>query len=135
MQRRDDTLAAYKKSNTNLVDRLKDSIAQGRGLTSEVRSKNEEIVQRDSRIEQLEARVDTLASNLLHHLQNNRRLVEISNELVMRYQNKGFVENIKRSEPLTGLSRVDLENLIQEYQFEIEDLVLESADATTASQF
>lgn len=51
----------------------------------------------------------------------NAALVEIANELVQRYENKGVWEAMTGAEPLTQLGRVRLQELTQEYRVKIKD--------------
>jgi chromosome segregation ATPase len=125
LERRDATLTTFKSSNENLVERLKSSAEQGRELTGVIRGKDLEIARQQSTIQDLEARIAELEATLAGHLKNNKRLTEIAMELVGRYENKGLVASLKQAEPLTQLGKVELENLVQEYRFEIEDLNLE----------
>lgn len=55
---------------------------------------------------------------------HNASLVKISKELLDAYQNKGVTDALKQDDPFFGLKQVEIENLVQEYQFRIEDLSL-----------
>jgi len=46
----------------------------------------------------------------------NLKLYEYSQELAQRYQKKGVWASFTQKEPVFGLKRVDMENLLQEYQ-------------------
>lgn len=60
------------------------------------------------------ARVDTLVAH-------NLKLFEIGNELLDRFEHKGVWSALKTAEPFTGLKRVELENIVQDYRFELDD--------------
>lgn len=68
----------------------------------------------DGELGQCRARVDTLIGH-------NRRLFEIGNELLDRFEKKGVWASLRESEPFTGLKRVELENIVQDYRFAIDD--------------
>lgn len=51
----------------------------------------------------------------------NAQLVGISEQLLQRYQDKGVWQSLRDDEPLTGLHRVELEKLAQEYHARIVD--------------
>ena len=64
---------------------------------------------------QLETRVQAYDQQLAESEQKNQALVAISQELLTRYKQKGVLSALRDAEPLTGLSRVKLEALTQEY--------------------
>ena len=51
----------------------------------------------------------------------NARLVGLSDELVQKYRDRGFADVLLANEPLTGLRRVELEKLAQDYRGKILD--------------
>ncbi len=56
---------------------------------------------------------------------NNHELFEVNQELVGAYQDKSAMDAIKQRDPFFGLKAVEVENLVQDYQYRIEDLNLE----------
>jgi|GEM_PF-1533838 len=56
---------------------------------------------------------------------NNIKLYEVNQELVGAYQDKSAMDAIKQRDPFFGLKRVEVENLVQDYQYRIEDLNME----------
>jgi len=54
-------------------------------------------------------------------VENNKKLFTVNQEILGKYEDKGFWDVFNQKEPFTGLSQVDLENLVQEYQFQNED--------------
>jgi hypothetical protein len=48
-------------------------------------------------------------------------LVGIANELVDKYKDKGVFGSVLAKEPLTGVKKVELEHLVQEYGDKIEE--------------
>ncbi|MCG7755296.1 MAG: hypothetical protein LZF63_01385, partial [Nitrosomonas sp.] len=55
---------------------------------------------------------------------NNTDLVEINQELLNKYQQKGFFQKLGELELLTGISNVTTENLVESYQYRLEDLTV-----------
>lgn len=55
---------------------------------------------------------------------NNSNLVEINQELLNKYQKKGFFQKLGELELLTGISNVTTENLVESYQYRLEDLTV-----------
>lgn len=77
-------------------------------------------------------------------VENNKKLFTINQEILGKYEHKGFWDVMNQKEPFTGLSQVDIENLVQDYQFKNEDArvnekmvpvkdVPKAADASTAA--
>ena len=65
---------------------------------------------------------------------NNKKLYEINGELLGRYEDKGFSDVLKQKEPFTGIKQVEVENLVQDYQYRLDELKLGEAPAAPATQ-
>ena len=63
----------------------------------------------------------------------NAQLVDISEQLLQRYRDKGMWQALRADEPLTGIPRVQLEQFAQEYHARIVDLKAAPATAPAAS--
>lgn len=59
---------------------------------------------------------------------DNATLVGISRELIERYKGKGVWQAARAAEPLTGLGRLELERLAQEYHGRVVDATLQPVD-------
>lgn len=55
---------------------------------------------------------------------NNVNLVEINRELLNRYQKKGFFQQLAELDLLTGIANVTSENVVESYQYRLEDLTV-----------
>ncbi len=55
---------------------------------------------------------------------NNINLVEINQELLDQYQKKGFFQKLGKLDLLTGVANVAAENLVENYQYRLEDLAV-----------
>ena len=51
----------------------------------------------------------------------NAELFKLGNEILTRYEKFGLGDALAAREPFTGLARVKLENLVQDYQDKIAD--------------
>lgn len=60
---------------------------------------------------------------------NNKQLLDLNHELLERYQNKGVFAAIRQKEPFTGLSQVEVENLVQDYRYKLDDLTVNAPEA------
>ena len=56
---------------------------------------------------------------------HNQEMAVAAGELLERYQNKKFWNALGEKEPVTGIGQVELEHIVQEYGFKIEDHRLE----------
>lgn len=54
--------------------------------------------------------------------QKNAAIVQTGEDLVQRYQDKGFWDELGDVEPLTGIGKVNTENVAQDYHFKLQDL-------------
>lgn len=53
---------------------------------------------------------------------NNDSMYQVNLELVDRYRNKGFWQELTQAEPLTGMGDVKMEVIAEEYRYRLEDL-------------
>jgi hypothetical protein len=54
--------------------------------------------------------------------ENNASLIAVNSEMLDKYRDKGFWENLVEMEPITGIGKIASENLAETYQFRLEDL-------------
>jgi chromosome segregation ATPase len=118
-----------KKSNKN-----KSSM---KGLISDVREKyKSEVADHNVTRDQLKAmvldknRILGVANRQLQAVNtcvlNNKKLYEINQAVLGKYENKGFWDSVTQAEPFSGLSQVEIENLVDDYQYQLDDLRVES---------
>jgi hypothetical protein len=53
---------------------------------------------------------------------SNEELYTINGELLEAYNNKGIMASLSQSMPVTGLARVRVENVVEDYRYRLEDL-------------
>jgi chromosome segregation ATPase len=63
---------------------------------------------------------------------NNVKMLQINRELLVDYEKKGFMDAMLQREPLTQLKRVEIENIVQEYQDRIDRSEFRKKPAETA---
>ncbi|WP_045227302.1 hypothetical protein [Methyloterricola oryzae] len=61
----------------------------------------------------------------------NRGLVAAGREVVEKYRDKGFWDQLAESEPFTGIAKVQTENISQSYRYKIDQLQMTPFDART----
>lgn len=84
---------------------------------------------RDAEAKKYEALYKEVSGGVQACNDKNAKLIEISEQLLDRYKNKGVMEAARHTEPLLGIHRVELENLIQEYHGKIVDSTVIPANA------
>lgn len=114
-------VAAFQAQNEALRAQLGQSQAAIGSLRGEQAATQAELRQAQGKGQALDgelgacrARVDTLIGH-------NGRLFDIGNELLDRFEKKGVWASLREAEPFTGLKRVELENIVQDYRFAIDD--------------
>lgn len=71
-------------------------------------------------ITRLQTQLSKLNKDLSAGEAKNLQLYKYSIELMNRYQNKGVWTSVAQMEPFTGLKRVEIENLLDEYRDKLE---------------
>lgn len=69
----------------------------------------------------LAAQVNELRRKVADREAKNIALFKLANEILKRYERFGLGDALAAKEPFTGISRVKLENLVQDYQDKISD--------------
>ncbi len=104
----ENALAKSRESNTVLSTNLEQLTLNLRQTESAKNQLQETVIGQAQQIESCES--------------NNVKMVQINRELVDRYEKKGAVDALLQREPLTQLKRVEFENIVQEYQDQIDQL-------------
>ena len=123
--------AECERKNEALGKDKKDLTEKLAALTSkhkELRAEHDRAVKEyDQKVTELTAEKNALQFGVRSKTQklercrtHNGQLVTITNELLDKYQNKGVFGSALEKEPFTGLKKVEMEHLIQEYRDKIE---------------
>lgn len=83
---------------------------------------------------QLETSLKTQSDNFALCYDNNKKLYSINQDLLGRYQHKGIVDVLGQKEPFTGLKQVEVENLIQDYQYQIDSLKIKNSSVDSINE-
>ncbi len=129
-------VADCEKKKTVLEENVKHLTQQHTDLTAKHQELQAEharkIKEYDGTVRELTANKNKLTHDLNAQTQkldrcqtHNTQLVEITNELVEKYKNKGVLNSVVSNEPFTGIKQVEMEHLMQEYQDKIESHQLE----------
>ncbi len=109
-------------NNDKLVDRVKNDNDKMRALIEKFRTTAGRL-----RVEKTNVALLTNAVEERNHWidtckANNDNLYKVDMELVGRYKGKGMWQVLKQDEPFTGVNKVKLEVVAQDYEYRIEDL-------------
>ncbi len=74
--------------------------------------------------EQLKLKVAKQTNNFDICYNNNKKLYDINKEILGKYEDKGFWAALSQKEPFTAIEKVKIENLVQDYQYEIDGLTV-----------
>jgi chromosome segregation ATPase len=131
LARREEALAAYKQRLEESFERIRQADAQAlelAGLHQQTHAALQQSRREGERLaDELQARTGALGDCEA----KNARLYEVNVELTDRYEKKGLWDALLQAEPFTGIRRVQIESILEEYRYRIEDLRRMSADAPT----
>lgn len=127
--------AAVADASAELRRRLKSEAANSDALRLQFEQSQAELAQaqkaisegkeqlqiRDAAVTRTETAVAAGQQSLQGCLQNNARLIDIGNDLLRRYRDKGPWTALWQAEPLTGLERVELETLSDDIRHQLRD--------------
>jgi hypothetical protein len=81
----------------------------------------------------LEDQTNQLNRRVAEQQTKNANMFKIANEILQRYEKFGLGDALTAREPFTGITRVKLQSLFEEYQDKINDERIKPADAPSAS--
>jgi len=122
-------LAGVKKNSEEALTKSQESNA---ALNENLQQTARKLHQAESEKSQLQEMVNGQAELIQSCESKNTELVQINRELLDRYQKKGFFDALLQHEPLTQLKRVEIENVVQEYQDQIDQMEFRRKAQTAA---
>jgi len=112
------------------IEQWKQRDAQTSGeLTVAKQQLKQQIEQRN----QLEAQLKRQTNNFSVCYENNKKLYDLNTQLLTRYENKGFSDVLAQKDPFTGIKQVEIENLVQDYRYQLDDLRVQPAEAAAGA--
>ena len=75
-------------------------------------------------VKNLSANLNRQTANFNLCFENNNKLFDINKELLSHYTDKSAWDAVVESEPFLQLKQVEVENLVQDYRYQLEDLNL-----------
>jgi hypothetical protein len=118
-----------KSSETSLAKAHENNVA----LNESLQKTTQNLHQTETEKTQLQATVVDQAQLIESCAAKNVKMVQINRELLDHYAQKGCFDAMLQREPLTQLKRVELENIVQEYQDQIDQQEFKQKTATAAA--
>ncbi|MEQ1530621.1 MAG: hypothetical protein ABL925_15000 [Methylococcales bacterium] len=126
LERQKTRLAAAQAANAGLQTNLQNQAGKAAERERVLHSKLQEIVaqaeliQKDNQL--LVAGMQEREQWIKQCVEKNQKLLVVNQELLDKYQDKGFWHKVADLEPFTGIGHVHTETAVQDYRFKLEDL-------------
>lgn len=124
-------LGSQRRSSEAALAKSRDGNA---ALSENLQKTAQNLRQTEAEKTQLQATVVDQAQLIESCEANNVTMLQINRELLMDYEKKGFMDAMLQREPLTQLKRVEIENIVQEYQDRIERAEFRKKTAEAAAR-
>jgi hypothetical protein len=124
-------LGGLKKSSEAAMSKSRGSYAS---LNENLQQTTQDLRKSESEKNQLQETVDGQAQLIVACEEKNVSLMKINRELLVHYDKKGLLDVMLQREPLTQLKRVEIENIVQEYQDKIDQLEFSKKMAEAATR-
>ena len=111
------------KKLSSKIDNIKQRYIQERDAHLETKKILNEVTKDKNSLSDLSGR-KTDKINLC--VASNKKLYSINKQILLRYEDKGVWDSLTQAEPFSRLSQVEIENLVDDYQYQIEDLKIDS---------
>jgi chromosome segregation ATPase len=108
-------------ANTRASEQASQQRARQDELVKQFRETIENLRQTELERNQLKTTLAARESVLNQCVANNDKLFATGNEILDRYENKGCFTSVREKEPFTQNKRVQLQNLVDEYRWKLED--------------
>lgn len=117
-------VSAQQRNEQKYTSAITEWKQHGAAISDELKATKDQLKQQTAQHKAAEEQLQNESKNFAACYANNQKLYEINRQLLTRYENKGMVDMIKQSEPFTGVAKVEVENLVQDYQYQLDDLKL-----------
>jgi predicted RNase H-like nuclease (RuvC/YqgF family) len=114
--RLDAELAKSRQANAELEKKLADAGARHAQLSQEHTEALRTIASRDAQLKLQQATLTQTRGEIGACEEKNLKLYGYGSELMRRYREKSAFEAIRQAEPLTGLQRAQIDNVLEEYR-------------------
>lgn len=123
------SLERYRETDTALRDRLTEDRARMQELVDKFRETATNLRQVEQERADLTRTSERQHEEIRACTQKNLELYQSNLDLLDRYESKGVWASLAQREPLTGLKRVEIENMIEEYRYRLDQLQVSASSA------
>ncbi len=113
-------LSRAKDAEASLAGKFNDLLGKHSSLQTQNKSTQEKLLDAERRIKILNGKIADLAHQDAACEVSNRKLYRLDVKLLERYRNKGVFDALRQAEPVTGLKKVEMQNIIDKYRDEID---------------
>lgn len=118
--------AGVKANLSGTEKRLERVTGQLRDVVAKYKEKVAVLRQTEAEREELRASLDATARQLEDAEKKNLALYDINKEILAEFAKEGPWDGLLRKEPLTGLKRVEVENIVQDIEYRMDDHLRET---------
>lgn len=121
-------LAAISENLQKVKSEHMDTQGKFKQTTAALREKEGDLAKKQDHINNLESQLKTAGRKIERVVSHNSKLAELSQELLVQFDNKGVFSSMLQKEPFTQAKRVSLEKMIQDYLDRIDKETVLSSD-------
>jgi chromosome segregation ATPase len=108
-------------ANSRNTDQAAQLRARMDELVKQFRETIDNLAQKERESNELKATLAARESVLSQCVTSNDKLLATGNEILDRYESKGCFSTVREKEPFTHVKRVQLQNLVDQYRWQLED--------------
>lgn len=130
-QRLDNTegsLDRFKGAHTQTIDRLRETQERMDKLVEKYKELVATFREMETQKASLQDTANTQSAQLDDCAKHNVALYKLDLELLAKYRDKGVWDALKQSEPVTGLSQVAVESMIEQYRIRLDKEQINATD-------
>jgi chromosome segregation ATPase len=132
LARYEEAVGAYKQRLEESFERIRQTDAQLLDLAGVQQETSAALQHSRAQGERLTGELEDRTRQLGDCEDKNAKLYEANVEMAERFERKGLWDALLQAEPFTGIKQVEVENLLEEYRYRIEDLRRAGAQGTDA---
>ncbi len=116
------------QANQHSAEELEKSRAQMQELIARFRETAQSLREVEQDRNEARTQLKTRDLEVKTCAQRNVQLADLANEALDRYEHKGIWTSLSQAEPITGLKRTEIQNLVDEYRAKVDDLRLQTRE-------
>ena len=114
------SLDRFKEAHTQAIDRLRETQDRLEKLVDKYKELVATLRDMETQKAHLQDTVNTQSAQLDDCAKHNVALYKVDQDLLEKYRNKGVWDVLKQREPVTGLSQVRVDSMIEQYRLRLD---------------